>query len=336
MQKSRAKKDMQMVDIKTSSAAPTSPNLKAGAARANSVNKINFTFSDTVAGYVTNFDSGSDSYTVKTAGDQEFTIKLMSNTYAQFTRNLGDPWQDCTGQMRQMLTEGRYVFTYGVFYPEGDGFSVEAQFLMFPGRKVGEYGFERQDWWVKQVASIADFYLKAQFGTGPVDYKNYRTTIQLSGQKETDNYRQETDTISRLVYGFASAYLLTGDDRYLEGAEKGTEYLREHMRFYDMDENIIYWYHGIDVHGSREDKVFSSEFGDDFVGDFLFVRRVGKPPVELLDAAGKNGAGVPHVVADGDDDVEVLPAEFVEVFGAMVRDVDADFVHHLDGDRVDG
>ncbi len=36
------------------------------------------------------------------------------------------------------------------------------------------------------------------------------------------------------------------------------------MRFYDMDEKIVYWYHGIDVHGRRETKVFASEFGDDF------------------------------------------------------------------------
>ena len=97
-----------------------------------------------------------------------------------------------------------------------------------------------------------------------VDYNNYRTTITLTGEKEADNYRQETDTISRLVYGFASAYLLTGEDAFLEGAERGTEYLREHMRFFDGDENIVYWYHGIDVHGRREDKVFASEFGDDF------------------------------------------------------------------------
>ena len=88
-------------------------------------------------------------------------------------------------------------------------------------------------------------------------------TITLTGEKAQDRYRQETDTISRLVYGFASAYLLTGDDRYLEGAEQGTEYLREHMRFYDLDENIVYWYHGIDVEGRRETKVFASEFGDD-------------------------------------------------------------------------
>ena len=111
---------------------------------------------------------------------------------------------------------------------------------------------------------LGDFYLNAQFGDDPVDYDNYRTQITLSGTKATDRYRQETDTISRLVYGFASAYLMTGDDRYLEGAEKGTEYLREHMRFYDREENIVYWYHGIDVEGRRETKIFASEFGDDY------------------------------------------------------------------------
>jgi mannose/cellobiose epimerase-like protein (N-acyl-D-glucosamine 2-epimerase family) len=113
------------------------------------------------------------------------------------------------------------------------------------------------------VAAIADFYLKAQFQGKPVDYKDYRTIIRLTGEKDADNYRQETDTISRLVYGFASAYMMTGDERYLEGAEKGTEYLREHMRFYDADEKVVYWYHGIDVQGQRETKVFASEFGDD-------------------------------------------------------------------------
>ena len=36
------------------------------------------------------------------------------------------------------------------------------------------------------------------------------------------------------------------------------------MRFYDTDENIVYWYHGIDVQAGREKKIFASEFGDDF------------------------------------------------------------------------
>jgi mannose/cellobiose epimerase-like protein (N-acyl-D-glucosamine 2-epimerase family) len=228
------------------------------------MNQMNFTFSDTIAGYVTGFDQAADTYTVKTSGGQEFQIKLKSNTYAQIVRNLGDPYQDSTGPMRDMLVPGRYLFTYGTFYPEPVGPVFEAQFILFVGRKPDEYLSERQDWWVKQIAELGDFYLRAQFGDGPVDYRSYRTLISLTGERSTDNYRQETDTISRLVYGFASAYMFTGDDRYLEGAEKGTEYLREHMRFYDADENIIYWYHGIDVAGRRETKVFASEFGDDY------------------------------------------------------------------------
>jgi mannose/cellobiose epimerase-like protein (N-acyl-D-glucosamine 2-epimerase family) len=229
------------------------------------MNRISQPFSDTIAGYVGQYDSGSDQYTVKTSGGREFTIQLKGNTYAQLMRNLGDPYLDCTGQMRDMLTPGRYVFTYGIFYPEQGGLTFEAQFLLFAGRRQDEFFVERPDWWVRQIEQLGDFYVRAQFGKEPlIDYRDYRTTIRLTGEKPMDNYRQETDTISRLVYGFASAYLLTGNDQYLEGAEKGTEYLREHMRFYDVDENIVYWYHGIDIHGTREDKIFASEFGDDF------------------------------------------------------------------------
>src|SRR5258706_12311583 len=227
-------------------------------------NPINFTFSDTIAGYVVSYDQANDTYKLKTSDDREFTIRLKGNTYAMLLRNLEEPYLDSTGQLREMLTPGRYLSTYGVFYPENGDYILEAQYILFMGRAANEFFFERPDWWVKQVQSIADFYLKAQFGDQPVDYTNYRTVLKLSGEREKDNYRQETDTISRLVYGFATAYLLTGDDRYLEAAEKGPEYLREHLRFYDMDNNIVYWYHGIDVHGRQESKIFASEFGDDY------------------------------------------------------------------------
>ena len=36
------------------------------------------------------------------------------------------------------------------------------------------------------------------------------------------------------------------------------------MRFYDPEENLIYWYHGIKVTGNREQKLLTSEFGDDY------------------------------------------------------------------------
>jgi len=228
------------------------------------MNEIQFPFSDTVAGYVEAFDPAADSFVLRTPGGRKAGVRFAKGTYAWIANNLDEPRQWCTEQMREMLVPGRFVFVYGIYYPEGGGYTYEAQYLVFVGRRPGEFHFEKQDWWVKQVRSLGDFYLKAQFPSGVVDYGDYRTTITLNGEKAKDNYRQETDTISRLVYGFATAYLMAGEERFLEGAERGTEYLRDHMRFLDVDENIVYWYHGIDVHGRQETKIFSSEFGDDF------------------------------------------------------------------------
>ena len=225
-------------------------------------NVVDFPFSDLIAGYVTNFDAENDVFGLKTSDGREFQVKLSPMAYAKVIQNFDEGYPDATGSMKSMLTRGRFLFTYGVFYPDSNQF--DAKQLVFAGRQKSDYVFEKRDWWVKQINSLGKFYLKAQFGEGDYDYRRYRTTLTLSGEKSETNFRQETDTISRLVYGFASAFLMTGEDRFLKAAERGTEYLREHMRFVDLDEGIVYWYHGIDVKGDREDKIFASEFGDDY------------------------------------------------------------------------
>jgi mannose/cellobiose epimerase-like protein (N-acyl-D-glucosamine 2-epimerase family) len=222
---------------------------------------ITFPFSDSIAGYVTYFDPDRDSFGLKTSDQREFDCKLSPMTYAKLIQNLDTDYADVTGQMRQMLTPDRYLFTYGIFYPDRPEF--EAKQLVFTGSEPDEYLFEKPMWWIEQVRSLADFYYNAQFSDEEIDYRNYRTSLSLSGVRSTDNFSQETDTISRLVYGFATAFLMTGEDRFLTAAEKGTEYLRDHMRFLDEDEGIVYWYHGINVKGEREQKIFASEFGDD-------------------------------------------------------------------------
>ncbi|MFQ5794622.1 MAG: AGE family epimerase/isomerase [Candidatus Bipolaricaulia bacterium] len=224
---------------------------------------MSFSFSDTIAGYVTQVDSDKRTFGLKTSDGREFQVALTPTTYAELVRNLGEPFHDGTGQMGDMLVPNRYLFAYGVFYPEGDEHNFEAKHLIFLGRKADQYRFEKQDWWIKQVHALGDFYLESEFGEREIDFRGYRTQLSLGGAK-TEDVRQETDTISRLVYGFASAYLMTGEDRYLEAAEKGTEYLRDHMRFVDVDEGIVYWYHAIDVRGQLDDKIFASEFGDDY------------------------------------------------------------------------
>lgn len=222
-----------------------------------------FSFSDMIAGYVTNFDSRVAKFGLKTTDRREFQVALTPTTYAQMMRNLGEPYQDATGQLEVMLVPYRYLFVYGVFYPEANHHKFEAKHIVFVGRQEDEYLFEKPSWWINQIKSLANFYLLCQFGDGKIDYRHYRTSLVLTGSKGRD-FRQETDTISRLVYGFATAYIMTGDDRFLEAAEKGTEYLRDHMRFLDLDEGIVYWYHGIDVEGAHEQKIFASEFGDDY------------------------------------------------------------------------
>jgi anti-anti-sigma factor len=228
---------------------------------------MRFTFADTIAGYVTDFDPDNDIFGLRTSDGREFQVKITATAYAELVHNLEEAYQDASGQMRDMLVPGRFLYVYGIFFPEGDGFKFEAKHIVFLGRTEGDYLFEKPDWWVNQIRSLADWWLRAQWEGGAIDYRNYRTRVALDGVKVGDfreDFRQEVDTISRLVYGFASAYLLTGQDRFLEAAEKGTDYLRDHLRFIDRSENIVYWYHAIDVKGNHERKVLASEFGDDY------------------------------------------------------------------------
>ncbi|CAH2602367.1 STAS domain-containing protein [Rhodovastum atsumiense] len=227
---------------------------------------IAFSFSDMIAGYCTGFDRAADSFGIRTSDGREFTARLTQTTFAELVRNLGEAYVDCTGQMREMLVPDRFLFTYGVFYPE-PGKPFEAKTLVFAGRTGTEFVFEQQNWWIRQIRQLAQFFLRAQFGgadgTIDINYHNYRTTLTADGTR-TNTFRQECDTISRLVYGFASAFMLTGEDRFLEAAEVGTAYLRDHFRASDPTSGTSYWYHAIDVNGARVRKVLASEFGDDF------------------------------------------------------------------------
>jgi mannose/cellobiose epimerase-like protein (N-acyl-D-glucosamine 2-epimerase family) len=226
---------------------------------------VQFTFSDTISGYVTGLDREAECFTLRTSDGREFRARLTPTTFARIAQNLDEPYRDCTGRIAEMLVPGQYVHAYGVYYPEGGELLYEAKALVFAGEGPDRFRHEEADWWLKQIRSIADSYIRWQFDypNQEIDYRNYRTMLHLAGAKQGD-VLQETDTISRLVYGMASAYLLTGEDRFLEAAEKGTQYLRDHMRFYDADEDVVYWYHGLQLSGGREQKLLTSEFGDDY------------------------------------------------------------------------
>lgn len=232
----------------------------------NTAGKMQFEFTDLVFGYVSKFSEAEKCFALTTSDGREFSVKLTENTFARLMRNLDEPYQDATGNLYTLLAQdGRMAFAFGIFYPKADGeYEFEAKQIDFPEKELGKYRFEESNWWANQAKSICNFFVNAQFGDGPIDYEKYRTSVSLSGKSETNSFRQETDTISRMIYGMASAFMMTGEDIFLETAEKGVEYLKKHMRFYDIDENVVYWYHGIDVDGTKEKKIFTSEFGDDY------------------------------------------------------------------------
>ena len=249
--------------------ATTAPTVRAGAKQNERPGmRVDFTFSDTIGGYASSWDGAQRRFTITTPDGRDFDAFLTPASYARFVYNLGESYQDATGQMDKLLaTDGQMVFAYGTFYPgtEDSRGRFEAQWLVFPQQTNGEFRHEAGDWWVEQSRSIGHSYLAWQFGhpEQDIDYRNYRTFLNLAGSKKGD-YLQETDTISRMIYGLSTAYMLTGEDAFLTASERGTRYLRERMRFVDEDNDVVYWYHGIKVQGEKAQKLLTSEFGDDY------------------------------------------------------------------------
>jgi mannose/cellobiose epimerase-like protein (N-acyl-D-glucosamine 2-epimerase family) len=230
------------------------------------MNALDFTFSDLISGYVTSYDAEAKTIDLATTDGRPYRAQFSANTYARQTQNLNEGWIDCGGKLDALLVPGQLVFLYGTYFPEAE-VSFEINYIVFAAEPGADFRYLEPGWWVAQIDSIATSYLKWQFGFPgqTIDYKNYRTLINLSGGKQEHDYLQETDTISRMVYGMASAYMLTGKDEYLEAAEKGSNYLRDKMRFVDSDTGMIYWYHGMKVSsGGQEQKLLVSEFGDDY------------------------------------------------------------------------
>ena len=51
-----------------------------------------YTYSDTIAGYVTQFDRAAGNFKLKTSDDREFQVYLTPTTYARITQNLEESY----------------------------------------------------------------------------------------------------------------------------------------------------------------------------------------------------------------------------------------------------
>ena len=127
------------------------------------MDKLSWTSSDTIAGYVTSFERDKKTFGLRANDDREFQVKLTDATYAELVQNLDEPFQDPRTPLGSIITPGRYLFAYGIFYPEAGEVRFEAKRIILVGRNTDEYRFEVPDWWIRQIRSLAEFYFNAQF-----------------------------------------------------------------------------------------------------------------------------------------------------------------------------
>ncbi|HEY4025448.1 MAG TPA: N-acyl-D-glucosamine 2-epimerase, partial [Candidatus Dormibacteraeota bacterium] len=119
------------------------------------MNEMHFTFSDTIAGYVTRgVDEGDRTFLMRTSDGRDFAAEVTDATYAEVIRNPDEPFQDPGAPLAGLLVPGRFVFAYGVFYPEAGGTSFQAKHVVLVGGAAHEWRFESPGWWIDQVRGL--------------------------------------------------------------------------------------------------------------------------------------------------------------------------------------
>ncbi|OHU28268.1 hypothetical protein BKG77_01630 [Mycobacteroides chelonae] len=223
------------------------------------------TYSDSVMGYLDELHE--DHLTLRGIDGELLRLEMNTRTSVQRLRNLGEEYVDGTADLfAGRVPQNALIIAYGPIVPYESGTRRYASTITIVGALDGNPIME-PTWWITQITQIANFYRNAQFGDGPIDFQQYRTNLDRSGRKHGDI--QETAVLSRLIYGMASSFLLTGNDDHLTVATAGCAYMLENMRMSELagerdpfgKETL--WYHRLEVTPGQTNKILASQFPDD-------------------------------------------------------------------------
>jgi mannose/cellobiose epimerase-like protein (N-acyl-D-glucosamine 2-epimerase family) len=236
----------------------------------------------TVAGTVTSIDAGALKFSIRTRSDDLFDVNVGVTTYYQVLTNLDGLNRDRAAgpagmnpgdnqvafDLLKYLKEGCLTFVEGIRSENGAEERFEARTVYLMHSVPGKYVFEETHWWLVQISQMADRWLDNLFDVKrnyEIDdfSKLYRTNLNITGAPTSDNI-QECATLSRLIYGLSSAYLLTGAERYYLAAKAGVDYQREAFRSLSHDGQYCFWAFGRRRTADGEKLIVPSENGDDF------------------------------------------------------------------------
>ena len=202
---------------------------------------------------------------MRTIDGREFDVQLTSQTFAEVIRNLGEAYVDATGSMRDMLDRAACCSRTGSSTPRAATPRFEAKHIVFVGRTSHDFAFERPG-----LVGRPDPRGGRLLHPGAVPATATSTTrstarrSRLEGEK-LPGTRQETDTISRMVYGMATRLpadrrgpLPRGGRARAPSTSASTSAPSTPARASRTG------YHGSTRRAAKEKKILASEFGDDY------------------------------------------------------------------------
>jgi hypothetical protein len=214
----------------------------------------------TFTGTVTSIDADASIFeiscrtgdTVRIGVTRETTFGTLANLDEldrdRIPRPAGFDPADPRQLIKTFIRLDRLVVVEGIYQTQPSDTRFSARFVHLVHDQDGRYLFENTHWWITQTSRLADRWLDELFGSKQSfvidDMALYRTNLNITGAPTDDNI-QECATLSRLIYGLSSAYLLTGGSRYLSAATAAVQYQRLMFRQLTHDGQHCFWAFGM-------------------------------------------------------------------------------------------
>lgn len=222
-------------------------------------------------GIVKAVDSKGGAFTLEARAGNLFKIMVGAETSFSVLQNIDGLDQDrfpttknftgsTSDKMSKYIQPDQLISVYCIMMLNGDQQQFDARniYLLQDGR--GSFVFEHPQWWLRQISSFADTWLENLFQDAQVfDFSKYRTHVNITGSPIQSDSSQECATLSRLLYGLSSTYLMTGNKRYLDAATAGVQYLRNNFRYLAHDGESVMWASARE----HEKLIIASQNGDD-------------------------------------------------------------------------
>ena len=234
----------------------------------------------TIIGMVEKVEPAQGSFDVKTRGGR-FTVHTTDTTWLEPLRNLddverkrerrdgpeapkGEWWR---GELAGQIFAGDLIAVRGIWHHHAGSERFDALSITLPYSSRNMPHFEHTHWWIHQLQVMANKWLDDLFGDArsyEVDHfaELYRTNLNILGLP-TDDDTQEMATLARLIYGLASAYLISGDERYFLAARAGVRFQQQAFRSYSTDGRFCFWYHSVKRERYRNRRELESSTDDD-------------------------------------------------------------------------